>query len=93
MDIFAKFSAFIKNSKPDANEGKLPVAVFDEHKHALGWAHWFSTGIDCWATLVALALIGILVQSGTQRSSCPHIPCLTWWRSLENHRAALRRTN
>jgi len=21
MDIFAKFSAFIKNSKPDANEG------------------------------------------------------------------------
>lgn len=23
MDIFAKFSAYIKNSKPDANEGML----------------------------------------------------------------------
>lgn len=25
MDIFAKFSAFIKNSKPDANEGKQKI--------------------------------------------------------------------
>ncbi len=33
MDIFAKFSAYIKNSKPDANEGKLPVSVFYTHTH------------------------------------------------------------
>lgn len=31
MDIFAKFSAFIKNSKPDGNEGKLPMCACDRH--------------------------------------------------------------
>lgn len=45
MDIFAKFSAYIKNSKPDANEGKLRVSVFDTHynrhtyTHTPGWVH------------------------------------------------------
>lgn len=32
MDIFAKFSAYIKNSKPDANEGKLHC---HSHRHML----------------------------------------------------------
>lgn len=27
MDIFAKFSAYIKNSKPDANEGNCSTAL------------------------------------------------------------------
>lgn len=39
MDIFAKFSAYIKNSKPDANEGRLPVSVFDTHTHTRTHAH------------------------------------------------------
>lgn len=39
MDIFAKFSAYIKNSKPDANEGRLPVSVFDTHTRAHTHTH------------------------------------------------------
>lgn len=29
MDIFAKFSAYIKNSKPDANEGERLYLAID----------------------------------------------------------------
>lgn len=100
MDIFAKFSAFIKNSKPDANEGKLPVSVFDARALVkrsrnllilcVGRALWLLGDIG------SPALIGGLQPHlGTQSfcSSCPHAPCLTWWSSLENHRAAILRMN
>lgn len=43
MDIFAKFSAFIKNSKPDANEGKLPVLSV---KHTHKRVYWLRSGIQ-----------------------------------------------
>lgn len=90
MDIFAKFSAYIKNSKPDANEGKLHVFVFDTHTHTLvhclraqiqkpsycaGRALWLLSDIG------SPALIGALGrESGTQSfcsaasSSCPYAP-------------------
>lgn len=29
MDIFAKFSAYIKNSRPEANEGKKKTQVVE----------------------------------------------------------------
>lgn len=69
MDIFAKFSAFIKNSKPDANEGKLPAPDV---------THTTLAGI-----VICLLLGGLQPPSGTQ-SLCPaatfscHALCLTW---------------
>lgn len=32
MDIFAKFSAYIKNSRPEANEGKKNVWIITAQK-------------------------------------------------------------
>ena len=78
MDIFAKFSAYIKNSKPDANEGKLPVSVFDTHTQTQGRVHWLRAKIqepsNCVGRVLRLlgdiygpALIGgSQPQSGTQ---------------------------
>lgn len=63
MDIFAKFSAFIKNSKPDANEGTfLVLSLTGRH----GWAFCF-IGVTntCWKCfLVAMQ---------------PWKPCTDWW--------------
>lgn len=49
MDIFAKFSAFIKNSRPEANEGRSLQSVLCSHRsvcsvlfatHAIFPLHW-----------------------------------------------------
>ncbi len=78
MDIFAKFSAYIKNSKPDANEGKLPMSILNTRKHTHMREQWLGAEIvkpsNCVGCVLWLlgdigrpALIGgSQPQSGTQ---------------------------
>jgi len=70
MDIFAKFSAFIKNSKPDGNEGKLPAHVCHTHTHVHTLClslsvHWLRAEIQKPSDCVRGRALWLLGDSGS----------------------------